>query len=657
MPEQRGGGSIASASVPQAVVGWRDSKASKSQPAVQQISPSPHLHSPTVASTHRLRPSQMSYTKKAVFPPQPTTTRGHSVNLGEDPKGVNFLYTSGRSVIIRNIDNPLIATEYWGHSSQATVAKYSPSGFYIASGDAQGNVRIWDATQPEQILKTETRALGGRINDISWDFESKRLIAVGEGKDRFGHAFLFDTASSVGEISGHSKTINATAIRPGRPLRAVTCSDDMTVNFYHGVPFKFNKSIKDHTRFVQSVKYSPNGDFFATSGMDAKIFLYDGKTGDLVSELTGSEQSHTGGIMSISWSPDSNSILSSSMDMTAKVWDVSRKQVVNTFTLGSTIEDQQVGSLWQGKNLISLSLAGDINYLDMASQKVSRSVKGHQKAITALAAISETTFVAGSYDGRVLAWDESVGSKPVSGTGHANQVTQFYKTGDKVASIGMDDTLRSIDVPSLSFDGFQLAVGSLPKGIASNGAVSVVISGDQNIRVISGGAVASVVKVSWTPTAIALSPSATQVAIGDEDRTVHIFSLSGTQLQEVKTVSNNRGPITVLSYSPDGGLLASADKDRMIIVYGTDTWEVKINNWVFHNARINTFAWSPDGRHAASGSLDTNIEIWSVEKPTKHITIKGAHLESVNSVQFLNPSTLVSAGQDGALKVWSLQYF
>jgi hypothetical protein len=50
--------------------------------------------------------------------------------------------------------------------------------------DVQGNVRIWDATQPEQILKTETRALSGRINDLAWDFESKRLIAVGEGKDR-----------------------------------------------------------------------------------------------------------------------------------------------------------------------------------------------------------------------------------------------------------------------------------------------------------------------------------------------------------------------------------------------------------------------------------------------------------------------------------------
>lgn len=91
-----------------------------------------------------------------------------------------------------------------------TVAKYSPSGYYIASGgthyhshydyyyyyyyfidsiillllDVQGNVRIWDATQEEQILKNEVKVIAGRINDIDWDFESKRLIAVGEGRER-----------------------------------------------------------------------------------------------------------------------------------------------------------------------------------------------------------------------------------------------------------------------------------------------------------------------------------------------------------------------------------------------------------------------------------------------------------------------------------------
>lgn len=41
----------------------------------------------------------------------------------------------------------------------------------------------------------------------------------------------------------------------------------------------------EHQRFVQSVRYSPNGEQFATGGFDGRVFIYDGKTSDLIGEL------------------------------------------------------------------------------------------------------------------------------------------------------------------------------------------------------------------------------------------------------------------------------------------------------------------------------------------------------------------------------------
>lgn len=78
-----------------------------------------------------------------------------------------------------------MAWDYTGHSAAATVARFSPSGFYIASGDVNGNVRIWDTINEEHILKLEVKPFSGKINDVAWDSESKRLIAVGEGKDKY----------------------------------------------------------------------------------------------------------------------------------------------------------------------------------------------------------------------------------------------------------------------------------------------------------------------------------------------------------------------------------------------------------------------------------------------------------------------------------------
>ena len=46
------------------------------------------------------------------------------------------------------------------------------------------------------------------------------------------------------------------------------------------------------------------------------------------------------------------------------------------------------------------------------------------------------------------------------------------------------------------------------------------------------------------------------------------------------------------------------------------------DEWGFHTAKVNCVAWSPDSTLVASGSLDTSIIVWSVEKPNKHLIIK-----------------------------------
>eukprot|EP00842_Homolaphlyctis_polyrhiza_P005756 jgi/Hompol1/6181/HPOL_002220-RA len=617
----------------------------------------------------------MSFVRKSLFAPQPGTTRGQAVHLGGDPKGINFLYTNGRAVIIRDIAHPELAKEYTGHAAQPTVARYAPSGFYIASADVNGFVRIWDTTQAENILKTETRVFAGRINDLDWDFESKRIVAVGEGKDntmspdtaaryliRFGHAFLFDSASSVGEISGHGKVINSVSIRPGRPIRAVTGSDDMTVNFYHGVPFKFNKSTANHSRFVQCVRYSPNGDFFVSSASDGKIFLYDGKTGDNIADLTSAANSHTGGVFSLSWSPDSARLMSASADQTVKIWDIATKTVVNTFALSDTpnnVDEQQVGSLWQGQFLLSLSLSGNLNYFDPNSgNKPTRIIKGHSKSLTSIAIDEHKTLYTASYDGRVCSWtDGKEGAHVITGAGHTNQVTSLVSGKGKVFSAGMDDSARSISVATKSFDAQAIATGAVPKGLAAHGDMTIVATVKNEIIVAVNGAKQSSFTTSYAPSGVAISHNGTKAAIGGEDGIVRIYTISGTSLTETGKLENNKGTITALAYSPDDSLLAVADSQRSVLVYETATNTLKLHQWVFHTARVNSIAWSPDGLHAVSGSLDTNVEVWSVEKPMKHISIKGAHQDSVNGAVFIDDSTIASVGQDAQVKIWSLTHF
>ncbi|CAG8532420.1 8346_t:CDS:10, partial [Racocetra persica] len=568
-----------------------------------------------------------------------------AVQLGSDPKGESLLYTNGKTVIIRNLANPAVATEYTGHSAQATVARYSPSGYYVASGDIHGNVRIWDATQDEKILKNEVKVISGRINDIAWDSESKRMIAVGDGKERYGRAFLFDTGSSVGEISGHTKVINSVSIRQQRPFRAATASDDFSVVFLHGVPYKHNLTIRDHTAFVQSVKFSPDGEKLVTVGSDKKVFLYEGKTGSKLSCLSDAvaTDSHKGSIFAVSWSPDGKQLLTSSGDKTAKIWDIEAQKVVQTFGFSDTIDDQQVGNFWEGEYIISLSLSGDINYLDQKSPSPVKVVKGHQKAITAFTQSEDSTLFTGSYDG-------------LGGNTHTNSVTQLTSQGKKVVSVGMDDTVRMIDVDVKSFGTSVIPTGALPKGVTVS-ENKIVVATINDIQLISNDKCIFSIKVQSPPGAIAINPACTEIAVGSEDAKVRIYKLNEDKLEEQEEkLSSNRGAITAIAYSPNGSLLAVGDSQGKIYVYDANSKKVNISEWVFHTARIYAIAWSPDSLHLVSSSLDTNIYVWSVEKPSNRIAIKGAHQVSVSGVTFLDNNTVSSVGQDACLKTWALQY-
>ncbi|XP_065353027.1 actin-interacting protein 1 isoform X1 [Cloeon dipterum] len=601
----------------------------------------------------------MSFSNKYIYATLPKTNRGQPIVLGGDPKGKNFLYTNGNSVIIRNIDNPAISDVYTEHSCAVNVAKYSPSGFYIASGDQSGKIRIWDTVNKEHLLKNEFQPIGGPIKDIAWSPDNQRMVVVGEGRERFGHVFMAETGTSVGEISGQSKPINSCDFKSSRPFRIVTGSEDNTIGVFEGPPFKFKMTKQEHTRFVQAVRYSPSGSHFASAGFDGKVFIYDGNTSDLVGEV--GSPAHKGGVYGVAWSPDGKQLLTASGDKTCCLWDVETRKPVTTFVMGNTVEDQQVSCLWQGQHLLSVSLSGFINYLDVNNpSKPLRIIKGHNKPITVLELSTDRKSIyTGSHDGFVTTWDAATGENDrVVGTGHGNQINGMRATDTTLLTCGIDDSLKTISLDSKQYLPADVKLGSQPRGMDVKGSVAVV-GCIKEVCVVDGGRKVSSVPVSYEPSSVSINQSNGDVAVGGSaDNLVHIYTLNGTTLAE-KTTLEHLGPVTDCSYSPDGQYLVACDANRKVILYKTDDYKHAHNKeWGFHTARVNTVAWSPDSASVASGSLDTTIIVWSVSKPNKHLIIKNAHPQSqITRLAWLDNETIVSTGQDCNTKLWAVTPF
>ena len=101
------------------------------------------------------------------------------------------------------------------------------------------------------------------------------------------------------------------------------------------------------------------------------------------------------------------------------------------------------------------------------------------------------------------------------------------------------------------------------------------------------------------------------------------------------------------------------------LLYLTELWslifllaifvQVKLKNMLYHTARINCLAWSPDSKMVATGSLDTCIIIYEIDKPaSSRMTIKGAHLGGVYGLAFTDDHSVVSSGEDACDRVWKV---
>ncbi|KAG9508404.1 Actin-interacting protein 1, partial [Fragariocoptes setiger] len=478
-------------------------------------------------------------------------------------------------IIIRDIANPTICDIYAEHSTLTTVAKYSPSGFYIASSDQHGKVRIWDTTQKEHILKNEFQPFAGIVKDLAWSADSQRIVAVGEGRERFGHVFAMDTGTSIGEIAGHSKTINSCDFKPSRPFKIITGSEDTTVGIYEGPPFKFKSQLQDHNRFVQAVRFSPDGETFASAGFDGKLFLYSSKDYSKIGEF--GAPAHKGGIYAVSWSPDGKQLLSASGDKSCKIWDFGSLSLVTEFVMGSDVLDQQVSCLWQEPYLLSVSLSGFINYLDRTNpSKPQRVIKGHNKSITAFAVASCTTadggdpqqktLFSGSHDGYITHWSVDSGEHDrVSGDEHKNQVQDMTVASNAVYTCGLDDTLKAIDLKTRQFsDGLaSIKLTSQPRGVAAiENQKTLVVAQVDSVCIYVEQQLRNAHKVcGWEPSCIDVHASHKRIAVGGAlDNKVHIFSLdeSTFKLEQIHELVQ-RGGITAVKYSPDGKYLAAAD--------------------------------------------------------------------------------------------------
>jgi WD40 repeat protein/serine/threonine protein kinase len=123
---------------------------------------------------------------------------------------------------------------------------------------------------------------------------------------------------------------------------------------------------------------------------------------------------------------------------------------------------------------------------------------------------------------------------------------------------------------------------------------------------------------------------------------------------EQQVLRGHTEPVFSVAYSPDGRHLASGDWNGSVYLWNAETGQY-LRTLSGHKGRVSSLAFSRDGHWMASASWDRSVVVWNAHTGTPRHHLKG-HTDAVAGVAFnTKGDRLASAGLDGTVRLWDAQ--
>ena len=525
---------------------------------------------------------------------------------------------------------------------------YSPDGKYLATGDSEGRVQIWNAVTGREILTFVGHS--SFVNSVAWSGDGQTLASGSYDKT----VKLWDVQSGdcVRTLEGHSSGVRSVAWS-GDSLTLASGSDDKTVKLWNVQSGDCVRTLEGHSDWVYSVAWSGDGQTLASGSGDNTVKLWNVQTGDCVRTLEG----HRSGVRSVAWSGDSLTLASGSGDNTVKLWDIQTGDCVQTLEGHSSVVNSVAWS-GDGRTLASGSNDNTVKLWDVQSGECVRTLEGHSDSVRSVAWSGDSlTLASGSNDNTVKLWDVQSWECVRTLEGHSSVVNSVAWSGDghTLASGSDDNTVKLWNVQSgdcvRTLEGHSNTVMSV--AWSGNGHTLASGSHDNTVKlwnVQSGDCVRTLEGYGRVVRSVAWSGDGHTLASGSHDTTVKLWNVRSGDC--VRTLEGHRSWVWSVAWS--GLTLASGSHDTTVKLWNVQSGEC-VRTLEGHSHWVWSVAWSGDGHTLASGSADKTVKLWNVQTGDCVRTLEG-HRSGVLSVAWSGDSlTLASGSSDNTVKLWDIQ--
>jgi hypothetical protein len=271
----------------------------------------------------------------------------------------------------------------------------SADGSRVASGGADGSVRLWDGRTFKQIRRFDGH--NGPVWTVQFSPDARHILSGGFDKS----LRLWDPVSGreSKRLNGSEDYVRSVAFSDVGPL-LLSGGDDRLVRLWDAGTGSELKTLRGHDHYVFGVAVSHDGKRGLSASLDRTVRLWDLETGSVLRVLTG----HTDTVLGVAFTPDGRRAISASTDKTVRVWDLSKGQTVNTLK-GHAGFVYSVSVSPDGRRALSAGQDGKLILWDVDHGTAVRELHGHVGPVWQVAFSGDGRFAASAgNDGTVRLW-------------------------------------------------------------------------------------------------------------------------------------------------------------------------------------------------------------------------------------------------------------